>query len=144
MNSTSTSSSNPERFPLLFALFALLLGCACGALHVLVTTMEQPDPSLSALAVTASTMMLGVLRPSRPWRWFLLVGIPVPLAMLIAGLVMPTAHFTRATIAGSVLVLLPGFAAAFGGSLLRRKITEIFYEPSPENSPEAKPSPEKQ
>ena len=120
------SISKPERFPLLFAFFALLLGAGCGALHVLVESMEQPDPVLSALAVTVVTMMLGLLRPARPWRWVLLVGIPVPLAMLIARVVIPTAHFTRASIAGSILVSLPGCAGAFGGSLLRRKVSEIF------------------
>ena len=122
------SISKPERFPLLFAFFALLLGAGCGALHVLVESMEQPDPVLSALAVTVVTMMLGLLRPARPWRWVLLVGIPVPLAMLIARVVIPTAHFTRASIAGSILVSLPGCAGAFGGSLLRRKVSEIFFE----------------
>jgi hypothetical protein len=138
------SASKPERFPLLFALFALLLGCGCGALHVLVETMDEPDPLLSALAVTVVTMMLGVMRPARPWRWVLAVGVPVPLAILIASIVIPTAHFTRASIAGSVLVSLPGCAGAFGGSLLRRKISEIFFEDEPAGvqSNEAKSSPE--
>jgi hypothetical protein len=58
----------------------------------------------------------------------LCVGVPVPLALLIAGYVIPTAHFTRASIAGSVLVSLPGCAGAFGGSVLRRKISQIFFE----------------
>jgi hypothetical protein len=138
------SASKSERFPLLFALFALLLGCGCGALHVLVETMDEPDPLLSALAVTVVTMMLGVMRPARPWRWVLAVGVPVPLAILIASVVIPTAHFTRASIAGSVLVSLPGCAGAFGGSLLRRKISEIFFEDEPSGVPsnEAKASPE--
>ncbi len=70
------TSSKPERFPLAFALFALLLGAGCGALHVLVETMEEPDPLLSALAVTAVTMLLGILRPARPWRWVLLCRHP--------------------------------------------------------------------
>ncbi len=118
----------PERFPLAFLLFAILLGAGCGALHVLVETMAEPDPVLSALAVIVATMLLALLRPARPWRWVLCVGVPVPLAILIAGHVMPTAHFTRASIAGSVLVSLPGCAGAFGGSVLRRKITEIFFE----------------
>jgi hypothetical protein len=118
----------PERYPLLFGLFALLLGIGCGVLHVLVETMEQPDPLLSALAVTVVAMFLGLLRPARPWRWVLFVGVPVPLAILIASYVIPTAHFTRASIAGSVLVSLPGCAGAFGGSMLRRKVSEIFYE----------------
>jgi ABC-type Na+ efflux pump permease subunit len=122
------TSSKPERFPLLFALFALLLGIGCGILHVLVETLEEPDPLLSALAVTMATMLLGLLRPARPWRWVLFVGVPVPLAILVARYVIPTAHFTRASIAGSILVSLPGCAGAFGGSLLRRKITEIFFD----------------
>ena len=57
------TASTPERFPLLFGLFALLLGIGCGVLHVLVETMEEPDPLLSALAVTVATMLLGLLRP---------------------------------------------------------------------------------
>jgi ABC-type Na+ efflux pump permease subunit len=122
------TTSKPERFPLLFLLFAVLLGAGCGMLHVLVETMEEPDPLLSALAVTVCTMLLALLRPARPWRWVLCVGVPVPLALLIAGYVIPTAHFTRASIAGSVLVSLPGCAGAFGGSVLRRKISEIFFE----------------
>lgn len=127
-STTSAPSSKPERLPLLFALFALLLGAGCGALHVLVETMQEPDPLLSALAVTAVTMFLGILRPARPWRWVLAVGIPVPLAILIARVVIPTAHFTRASVAGSILVSLPGCAGAFGGSLLRRKLQDIFFE----------------
>ena len=73
-------------------------------------------------------MTLGLLRPARPWRWVLSVGVPVPLAILIASYVIPTAHFTRASIAGSVLVSLPGCAGAYGGALLRRKVQEIFFE----------------
>lgn len=122
------TSYKPERFPLLFLLFAILLGAACGALHVLVETMEEPDPLLSALAVTVATMLLGILRPARPWRWVLCVGAPVPLAILLASYVIPAAHFTRASIAGSLLVSLPGCAGAFGGSVLRRKISEIFFQ----------------
>jgi hypothetical protein len=117
-----------EGFPLAFALFALLLGAGCGALHVWVETMNEPDPLLSALAVTVATMLLGLLRPARPWRWVLLVGVPVPLAILLASVVIPTAHFTRASVAGSVLVSIPGWAGAFGGSVLRQKISEIFFE----------------
>jgi hypothetical protein len=131
MTTHSTTSSKPERLPILFGLFALMLGIGCGVLHVLVETMEEPDPLLSALAVTVATMLLGLLRPARPWRWVLFVGVPVPLAILVASYVIPTAHFTRASIAGSVLVSLPGCAGAFGGSMLRRKVSEIFFEDKP-------------
>jgi len=127
------TSAKPERFPIAFGFFALLLGVGCAVLHVMVETMPEPDPLLSALAVTVATMLLGLLRPARPWRWVLFVGLPVPLGILVASYLMPTAHFTRASIAGSILVSLPGCAGAFGGSLLRRKIFEIFYEDTEEN-----------
>jgi ABC-type Na+ efflux pump permease subunit len=128
----SKVSSKLERFPILFALIALALGIGCGALHVMVETMEEPDPLLSALAVTFVSMMLGTIRPRRPWRWVLLIGVPVPLVMWASSLVDPTLHFTRAAIAGSLLISLPGFAGAFGGSVLRTKIQQIFYEESEE------------
>ena len=126
-----TSTAHAERLPLLFYLFALALGAGCGLLHVLVESMDEPDPLLSALAVTCATMLLGLLRPARPWRWVLLVGAPVPLALVIARIFIPTAHFTRASIAGSILVVLPGCAGAFGGSVLRRRVSEIFSEAKP-------------
>ncbi len=129
------NSSSPERYPILFALFALLLGIGCGLIHVLVESMEEPDALLSALAVTVSTMLLGVLRPARPWRWVLLVGIPVPLAIAIAMMVIPSAHFTRASIGGAFLVALPACAGAFGGSVLRRKFGEIFSDSKDEAKP---------
>jgi ABC-type Na+ efflux pump permease subunit len=137
-----TSTANAERLPVLFYLFALTLGAGCGLLHVLVESMDEPDPLLSALAVTCAAMLLGVLRPARPWRWVLLVGAPVPLALVIASMMNPTLHFTRAKIAGSILVVLPGCAGAFGGSILRRRASEIFFEekPSP-NAREDKPGP---
>jgi hypothetical protein len=97
-------------------------------LHVFVETMTEPDPLLSALAVTMATMMMGLLQPARPWRWVLLIGVPVPLVMFVANFVMPTVNFTRAAIAGSLLIALPGCAGAFGGSILRRKMTELFLE----------------
>ena len=118
-----------ERYALLVYLFALALGVGCGLLHVAVESLEEPDPLLSALAVTFCTMLLGVLRPERAWRWVLLVGAPVPLAIAVAMVRMPTAHFTRASVGGSFLVVLPGCAGAFGGSILRRKLQELFFPP---------------
>ncbi|MDR3762851.1 MAG: hypothetical protein P4M01_02015 [Acidobacteriota bacterium] len=123
-----SKASQPEPYALLFMLFAILLGFGCGSLQVWAETLDEPDPLLSALAVTCCTMLLGVIRPQRPWRWVLAVGIPVPLAVYSALLSMPTAHFTKATIAGSFLVSLPGCAGAIGGSIMRRKLHDIFYE----------------
>jgi len=131
-SNSSSPSPAPERFSLLIALFALLLGIGCGMLHVLLETLAEPDPLIPALAVTMATMMLGVMRPQRPWRWVLLVGVPVPVVMWAAHFVLPAAQFTRAAIAGSLLISLPGCAGAYGGSVLRRKIVQIFYEDNEE------------
>jgi hypothetical protein len=128
----SKTPSTPERFTLLISLFALLLGIGCGVLHVLLETLAEPDPLIPALAVTMATMLLGTMRPLRPWRWVLLVGVPVPVVMWAAHFVMPAAQFTRAAIAGSLLISLPGCAGAYGGSVLRRKIVQIFYEDNEE------------
>lgn len=128
----SQETPKPERFPVLFLLIAILLGIGCGLLHVMVETMEEPDPLLSALAVTFVSMLLGTIRPRRPWRWVLAIGVPVPLVMWVSTHVVPTLHFTRAGIAGSLLIALPGFAGAFGGSVLRTKVQQIFYEESEE------------
>jgi len=134
-----TLHSPKESYALLVYLFALALGVGCGLLHVAVESLEEPDPLLSALAVTACTMLLGVLRPARAWRWVVLVGAPVPLAIFVAMYLMPTAHFTRASIGGSFLVALPGCAGAFGGSILRRKMQEIFF-PDKDDHPNDKPA----
>ena len=133
---SSNVAPKPERFPILFMLIAILLGIGCGMLHVLVETMEDPDPLLSAIAVTFISMLLGTIRPRRPWRWVLAIGVPVPLVMWASTYVMPTVHFTRAGIAGSLLIALPGFAGAFGGSVLRTKVQQIFYD---ENEEELQP-----
>ncbi len=139
MTDTLKAQSPRERYTVLFCLFALVLGVGCGLLHVAVESLEEPDPLLSALAVTSCTMLLGVLRPARPWRWVVLVGGPVPLAIFAAMYLMPTAHFTRASIGGSFLVALPGCAGAFGGSILRRKMQEIFF-PEKDDAPNNKPT----
>ncbi len=84
------------------------------------------DPLFTALAVLVFTMILGTARPRQPWRWVLLVGLPVPLTMMVAQWVNPLLHYTRAGIVGSVLIILPGVAGAYGGHVMRRMIREIY------------------
>jgi len=84
------------------------------------------DPLFTALAVLVFTMILGTARPRRPWHWVLLVDLPVPLTMMVAQLIQPLLHYTRASIAGSVLIILPGVAGAYGGYVMRRMVREIY------------------
>jgi hypothetical protein len=83
------------------------------------------DLLFTALLVLAPCMVLGVLRPSRPWRWVAIVAVSVPVAELL-GFVLLTEKPYRAQIYESFLAFLPGIAGAYGGALMRRAIGNIF------------------
>jgi|SRR5579863_4881168 ABC-type multidrug transport system permease subunit len=97
-----------------FYLLAALCGIGTGWADVAIN-----DLLFTALLVLASCMMLGLLRPRRPWRWVMVVGIFVPLTELAAYLIL-TVKPTRAQVFGSFLAFLPGVAGAFGGSIMRK------------------------
>lgn len=101
-------------------LLAAVLGIVAGILDV-----KIGDLLLTALFVLASTMLLGVLRPERPWRWIVVVGMFVPLLQLLAYLFLTEKPY-RAQIYESFLGFLTGTAGAYGGSAGRKAITEIF------------------
>jgi hypothetical protein len=99
---------------------AAALGICAGILDV-----KIGDLLLTALFVLASTMFLGALRPEKPWRWILLVGVFVPLLQALAYWFMTEKPY-RAQIYESFLGFLTGTAGAYGGSAGRRAIAEIF------------------
>jgi hypothetical protein len=80
---------------------------------------------LTALLVLGPAMILGVMRPTKPWRWVAIVGSFVPVVEL-AGYVLLTAKPYRAQVYESFLAFLPGIAGAYGGALMRRAIQNIF------------------
>jgi len=98
---------------------AICLGLGAGVLDVTVG-----DLLLTALFVLVSTMLLGVLRPQRPWRWILLVGVFVPILQLLAYLFLTEKPY-RAQLYESCLGFLTGIAGAYGGSVLRRLLNEL-------------------
>lgn len=106
----------------LFYLIAILCGTLAGVAHIGIE-----DPMITALIVLASTMFLGYMRPGRPWVWTLLVGIMVPAAMIAARMMGRYASFTRAGLYGSVLLILPGIAGAYGGFFGKKFMTEVFF-----------------
>lgn len=83
------------------------------------------DLLLTALFVLAATMLLGALRPQRPWRWTLLVAAFVPLIQLIAYAVLTEKPY-RAQIYESFLGFLTGIAGAYGGATARRGLEELW------------------
>jgi hypothetical protein len=103
-------------------LLAAILGICAGILDV-----KIGDLLLTALFILASTMLLGGLRPQKPWRWILVVGAFVPLLQLLVYLFLTEKPY-RAQIYESFLGFLTGTAGAYGGSAGRRALVEIFRE----------------
>jgi hypothetical protein len=103
-------------------IIAVVLALASGYVHVLVR-----DPLLTALMVLIFTMVLGVWKPERPWRWFVVFAVIVPVYTVIVRL---TTHpdLNRGEIAGSFVAVFSGFAGGIGGSILRRVFTTLFRE----------------
>jgi hypothetical protein len=83
------------------------------------------DLMLTAIYVLGTTMLLGALWPAKPWRWTLAVGLFVPLVQLLAYFVFGRKPY-RAQIYESFLGLLTGIAGAYGGSMGRRGLNELF------------------
>jgi hypothetical protein len=106
---------------LLFYLIAVVCGILAGIAHITIG-----DPLLTALIVLISTMFLGFMRPERPWRWLLIVGLLVPVVMLAANSFDYYRTLTRAGLAGSILIMLPGVAGAYGGHFGRKFIGVMF------------------
>lgn len=104
----------------IFYLLAIALGIFAGWVDV-----KVGDLLFTALLVLAPCILLGALRPKRPWRWTLLVGIFVPLADLLAYLVM-TQKPDRAQIYESFLAFLPGLVGAYGGAFMRAVINNVL------------------
>ena len=102
-------------------IIAVICGIFAGTVHITIG-----DPLLTSLVVLISTMSLGFARPERPWRWTLIVGLMVPALMLSANLLHYYETLTRAGLAGSILIMLPGIAGAYGGSVGRRFVRVMF------------------
>jgi len=99
-----------------------ILGISAGVLDV-----KIGDLLFTALLVLLSTMLLGALRPQRPWRWTITVAVFVPVAQLLAYVLLSEKPY-RAQIYESFLGFLTGIAGAYGGSFGRRAINELFWK----------------
>jgi len=83
------------------------------------------DLLFTALLVVACCLILGVLRPRRAWRWVAIVGVCVPVAVVLGYLVL-TERPNRAQVWESFLAFFPGIAGAYGGSMMRQAIDNIW------------------
>ena len=85
------------------------------------------DPLLTALCVLGFTMVLGVWRPERPWRWGLLVWAGVPLVLAYYQFLVKWPH-NRGQTYGAVLQILAASAGSFGGHFMRRMFDNVFLQ----------------
>jgi hypothetical protein len=83
------------------------------------------DLLLTALVVLAANMLLGLLSPRKPWRWVLIIGVFVPAMEWLAYYFLAQKP-DRAQIYESFLAFVPGIAGAFGGSVGRTVIDNLF------------------
>jgi|SRR5579862_7017447 len=102
-----------------FYLLAALCGIGAGWADVVID-----DLLFTALLVLASSILMGLLRPLRPWRWVIVVGACIPLTELAAYKILNVKP-TRAQIYGSFLAFFPGIAGAYGGSVVRNVVENL-------------------
>jgi hypothetical protein len=104
--------------------FYYLLAAASGVLAGWLD-IKVSDLLLTAMVVLAANMLLGFLSPCRPWRWVVLVGVFVPLVEWLAYFYLSEKP-ARAQIYESFLAFVPGIAGAFGGSIGRGVVDNLF------------------
>lgn len=114
-----SQSATPQKDVSIYLLGALL-GIGAGFADI-----KIGDLLFTALLVLLSTMLLGALRPERPWRWTIAVAVFVPVAQLLAYVLLTEKPYL-AQIYESFLGFLTGIAGAYGGSFGRRGMSELF------------------
>lgn len=101
-------------------LLSTALGVAAGLI-----TVALGDLLITALCVVVCTMILGLLRPARAWRWTVIIGVFVPLVQLLAYLIL-TEKPDRVQVYESFLAFFPGIAGTYMGAFARRGLHELF------------------
>jgi hypothetical protein len=103
-----------------YYLLAVSAGVLAGWLDI-----KVGDLLVTATVVLVANMVLGLLSPRSPWRWVLLVGVFVPVVEWLAYYFLSEKP-TRAQIYESFLAFVPGIAGAFGGSVMRGVVDNLF------------------
>jgi hypothetical protein len=103
-----------------YYLLAVLSGVLAGWLDI-----KVGDLLLTTMVVLAANMLLGFMSPRKPWRWVVLVGGFVPLVDWLAYFFLSQKP-QRAQIYESFLAFMPGIAGAFGGSIGRGAVNNLF------------------
>ena len=114
------TSAKPRGSELRWYALALGLGVVSGFIEV-----WFGDLMLTAIAAMFFCMLMGALRPARPWRWVLVVCGCIPLARLIAADVIHI-YTERAQIYEAFAAFITGNAGAYVGSLGRQRVDDLW------------------
>ena len=85
------------------------------------------DALLTTLCVLGFSMVLGVWKKQRPWRWLLLVWIGVPVVMAYYQFAVGWPH-NRGQVYAALLQILAASAGAHGGHFMRQMIDNVFLK----------------
>ena len=118
----STSATAVRTSPLIY-LLALRFGLFSGWVN-----QNVNDALLTSLCVLAFTMVLGVWKKERPWRWLLLVWIGIPLVLAYYQFVIRWPH-SRGQVYAAFFQILAASAGANGGHYMREMIDNVFLKP---------------
>ncbi len=121
-SSAASTKAAPARTNPLFYLLAFGFGLFSGWVN-----QKVDDALLTALCVLAFTMLLGVWKKERPWRWLLLVWIGIPLVLAYYQFIVRWPH-DRGQVWGAFLQLLAASAGANGGHYMRDMIDHVFLK----------------
>jgi hypothetical protein len=111
----------PRTSPLVY-LIAIAFGLFSGWVN-----QKVDDALLTALCVLAFSMLMGVWKKQRPWRWLLLVWIGVPVVLAYYQFVVRWPH-NRGQVYAAFLQILAASAGAHGGHFMREMIDHVFLK----------------
>lgn len=106
----------------LYYFLALVMGALTGWVDIRVG-----DLLFTAMLVLAFCMLLGFLRPQKPWRWIVLIGVCVPIIEWLAYFFLSQKP-DRAQVYESFLAFFPGIAGAYGGAIGRGVVNNLFSD----------------
>jgi hypothetical protein len=85
------------------------------------------DALLTTLCVLGFSMLLGVWKKQKPWRWLVLVWIGVPVVLAYYQFVVGWPH-NRGQVYAAFLQILAASAGAHGGHFMREMIDNVFLK----------------
>lgn len=85
------------------------------------------DALLTTLCVLGFSMLLGVWKKQKPWRWLLMVWIGVPVVLAYYQFVVGWPH-NRGQVYAAFLQILAASAGAHGGHFMRQMIDNVFLK----------------